>query len=351
MASKNTSFHDGPLAGVLLSPLKLAFSVGLGLVAILLVAWSIDWMFVSRVRPDGVDRLHSLLAADLGHGISLAARQGRGAGEITGPANLLYGLVFEVTGIHDMGLRFAEPSALSIPDTVVRRSYLANREAIETAMVGTQLLGVRFATFMRFLPLLLLLYAVGAADGLTERAIRRSCGGRESASLYHRAKYLQMVALGLGGVALLVWPGPVAWELCAGLIVILTAWLARQQWGVLQEAPVGRPGSMLQVLPVGMAVLEVDAHGFHDPRTSLFIVDVKRTRATPERSGLHCLAGGQRPLVALGRRHHGSLDEGLMRGGGLADDVEHFLDKLPLDRGTVEDVARAPALGWRCRSR
>jgi hypothetical protein len=86
---------------------------------------------------------------DLGHGIALAARQGRGAGEITGPANLLYGLVFEVTGIHDMGLRFAKPSALSIPDTVVRRSYLANREAIETAMVGTQLLGVRFATFMR----------------------------------------------------------------------------------------------------------------------------------------------------------------------------------------------------------
>jgi len=235
VASKNTSFHDGALAGVLLSPLKLAFSVGLGLVAILLVAWSIDWVCVSRVWPDGVDRLHSLLAADLGHGIALAARQGRGAGEITGPANLLYGLVFEVTGIHDMGLRFAEPSALSIPDTVVRRSYLANREAIETAMVGTQLLGVRFAAFMRFLPLLLLLYAVGAADGLTERAIRRSCGGRESASLYHRAKYLQMVALGLGGVALLVWPGPVAWELCAGLIVILTAWLARQQWAFYKK--------------------------------------------------------------------------------------------------------------------
>ena len=118
MASKNTSFHDGALASVLLSPLKLAFSVGLGLVAILLVAWSIDWVFVSRVRPDGVDRLRGLLAADLGHGLGLAVRQGRGPGEITGPANLLYGLVFEVTGIHDMGLRFAEPSALSIPAMV-----------------------------------------------------------------------------------------------------------------------------------------------------------------------------------------------------------------------------------------
>ena len=118
---------------------------------------------------------------------------------------------------------------------MVRRAYLAHREAIETAMVGTQLLGVRFATVMRFVPLLLLLYAVGTADGLTERAIRRSCGGRESASLYHRAKYLQVVALGLGGVALLVWAGPVAWELCVGLMVILTAWLARQQWAFYKK--------------------------------------------------------------------------------------------------------------------
>ena len=230
MTSNNTSFHDGALAGVLLSPLRLAFAVGLGWVAILLVAWSIDWVFVARVWPDGVDRLRSLLAADLGHGIALAALQGRDAGEITGPANFLYGLVFEAFGIHDMGLRFADGAALSIPDTVVRRGYLAHREAIETAMVGTQLLGVRFATFMRFLPLLLLLYVVGAADGLTERAIRRSCGGRESASLYHRAKYLQVVVLGLGGVALWVWPGAVAWTQCAGFIVVATSALARVQW-------------------------------------------------------------------------------------------------------------------------
>jgi len=202
------------MAAVLLGPLKLAFSLGLGLVLILLVGWTIDWVYVSRVWPDNVDRLRSLLATDLGHGIALAARQSRAAGEITGPANLLYAVVFEATGIHDMGLRFAEPSALSIPDTVVRRAYLAHREAIETAMLGTQLLGVRFAIFMRFLPLLLVLYMVGTADGLTERAIRRSCGGRESASLYHRAKYLQMSVLWLGGVALLVWAGPVAWEQC-----------------------------------------------------------------------------------------------------------------------------------------
>ena len=235
MTSNNTSFHDGALAGVLLSPLRLAFAVGLGWVAILLVAWSIDWVFVSRVWPDGVDRLRSLLAADLGHGIALAALQGREAGEITGPANFLYGLVFEATGIHDMGLRFANGAALSIPDTVVRRGYLAHREAIETAMVGTQLLGVRFATLMRFLPLLLLLYTVGTVDGLTERAIRRSCGGHESASLYHRAKYLQMAVLGLGGVIVLVWLGPIPWLRVAVGMAASAALLARGQWAFYKK--------------------------------------------------------------------------------------------------------------------
>jgi len=235
VANKNASFHEGPLAGVLLSPLRLAFALGMGLVGILLVTWSIDWVFVSRIWPDGLDRLRSMLADDLGHGIMLAARQGSGAGEITGPANFLCELVFEATGIHDMGLRFSDGAALSIPDTVVRRSYLANREAIETAMVGTQLLGVRFATLMRFLPLLLLLYAVGTVDGLTERAIRRSCGGRESASLYHRAKYLQMAVLGLGGVALLMWPGLVLWEVCVPLGVALTGGLASVQWAYYKK--------------------------------------------------------------------------------------------------------------------
>lgn len=84
--------------------------------------------------------------------------------------------MFEATGIHDMGLRFAEPSALSIPDTVVRRSYLAHREAIETAMVGTQLLGVLFAIFMRFLPLLLLVARrLGVGHSLCE-VLRRRIG-------------------------------------------------------------------------------------------------------------------------------------------------------------------------------
>ena len=160
---------------------------------------------VFKVWPQGIERLLDLLAHDLAGGIALAARQGAGAGVITTPANALYSIVFEATGIHDMGTQFANGSALSIPDTIMRRSYVSHREGIEAAMVGTQLLGVRAAILARFAPLFVLLYVVGAADGFTQRAICRACGGRESASLYHRAKYLQLAVLGLGGVALLIW--------------------------------------------------------------------------------------------------------------------------------------------------
>lgn len=206
MSSRNASFHDGVVAGALLAPLKFLFALSLAFVGILLAAWIVDWVFVFKVWPDGVARLKSILAADLGRGIELAAWQGGGPGAVTGTANFLYGLVFRFTGIHDMGMRFAEGAALSIPDTIVRNFYIANREAIEVAMIGSQLLGVRLATLAMTVPLLLLVYIVGAMDGLTQRAIRRACGGRESGSLYHRAKHLQVVLTAIAVLTGLLWP-------------------------------------------------------------------------------------------------------------------------------------------------
>ena len=48
-------------------------------------------------------------------------------------------------------------------------------------------------------------------------------------------KYLQLAVLGLGGVALLMWPGPVQWELCVALGALLTGGLASVQWAYYKK--------------------------------------------------------------------------------------------------------------------
>jgi len=199
-------------------------------IGILVVAWIVDWVFVFKVWPEGIVRLKGLLAEDLARARDLTQWQGGAPGAVTGTANVLYGLVFGITGIHDMGMRFAEGAALSIPDTIVRDTYLVNIEAIEVAMIGTQLLGVRFATLVLIAPLLVLICLVAGADGLTQRAIRRASGGRESASLYHRAKHLQIVLVVMAGTMSLIQPVSIdprwIWVPCAALMGIF----ARLQW-------------------------------------------------------------------------------------------------------------------------
>ena len=235
MASRNASFHEGVFAGALLAPLKIGFVVLLALLGIVVVAWIVDWTFVFKVWPEGVVRLKGILAADLARALELAEWQCGMSGAVTGTANFVYGLMFGVTGIHDMGIRFAQGVPLSIPDTIVRTTYLANVEAIEVAMIGTQLLGVRLVMLAMMAPLLMLVYLVAAADGLTQRAMRRACGGRESASLYHRAKHLQVMFLAMGGVLVLIHPVSIDPRLAGVPVALLTGLLARLQWACYKK--------------------------------------------------------------------------------------------------------------------
>lgn len=235
MGSGKSSWGDGTLVGILLSPLRLALLVAVRAGLLLALAWSIDGYFVSQVWPRGIEHLKDRLAADLARGVALAAMQGGSAAHITAPANAIYAMVFESTGIHGMAQRFADTAPLSIPDTVLRGVFVAHPDAIQVAMLGTQSVGVRLAILVRFLPLLLLLLTIGTVDGLAQRAIRAGCGGRESASLYHRAKHLQMTLLALGMAVILVWPGSIAWQLCAGTAAVVSGLLARAQWAFYKK--------------------------------------------------------------------------------------------------------------------
>ena len=65
LASRNASFHEGGFTGALLAPLKLVFALTLAFIGFLVVAWIVDWTFVFKVWPEGIDQLKSILAADL----------------------------------------------------------------------------------------------------------------------------------------------------------------------------------------------------------------------------------------------------------------------------------------------
>ena len=150
-------------------------------------------------------------------------------------ANVLYEGIFGITGIHDMGARFADTTALSIPDTITRNTYVANYPAIQVTMVGTQLFGFRLGVLLSFWPLIVLTYVASMADGLVERSIRRAGGGYESANIYHRAKHFQVALIGaISALSLLL---PLSFDVLEILLpgAMLLALLARYQWACYKK--------------------------------------------------------------------------------------------------------------------
>ncbi|HEX6961753.1 MAG TPA: DUF4400 domain-containing protein [Lacipirellula sp.] len=221
--------------GLLFAPLKWFLGMSLLLLALILAAWIIDWFFVFTIWPEGVAQLQGILDEDL----ERIARSGYPyrdlPGLAAGTANVLYALLFESTGIHGMGTSFAQASPLSIPDTMVRNAYVANFEAIRVAMVSTQLFGVRLGNLATALPLFALTYCAASVDGLTERAVRRARGGRESASLYHRAKYLRVIVLVTTAAVSLLVPVSIDPRYIWVPAALCVAFLARLQWAYYKK--------------------------------------------------------------------------------------------------------------------
>ena len=138
LASKNSSFHERGVAGILLAPLKWCFIGTLLLSGLMIAAWIIDWVFVFMVWPEGLSRLQSILAQDLARAHRLPSWCDDLPSFAVRTANLLHSLLFGATGIQDMGTRFADGTALSIPDSIARETYVAHHDTIQLAMMGTQ---------------------------------------------------------------------------------------------------------------------------------------------------------------------------------------------------------------------
>ena len=103
------------------------------------------------------------------------------------------------------------------------------------AIIGIQLFSVRLAVLLAFWPLLILAYAAAMTDGLVQRAIRRAGGRHESASLYHRAKHLQLLLLVTTGAVSLLLPESIDLRSILVPSVMLIAILGRIQWAYFKK--------------------------------------------------------------------------------------------------------------------
>ena len=235
MSSRNATFYSSGVSGALFAPLKWVLYVLMLLSALILAAWIVDWIFVFKVWPDGLDRLQTILTEDLARMGWLGSDYYDVTQFAMRTANILYEGIFGITGIHDMGLRFANGAGLSIPDTIVRNTYVENYQAIQVAMISTQLFGVRLAGLITFVPLIALAYAAGITDGLVQRSIRRASGGNESANIYHRAKYFQVALMASISALCLLMPVSVDFReiLLPGATLLVL--LARYQWAYYKK--------------------------------------------------------------------------------------------------------------------
>ncbi len=226
MASSSATFHGG-YSGALFAPFLYVAYLILLLAGLLLAAWVIDAFLVFKIWPDGMQPLEvsiatTAAAVDGPYGLPLLRAQG------VVWANGLYHALFVASAIEQ--LISADPHLLTPFDQTVQRFFVSMLPALQVAMLATKLYGLRLALWLSAIMPVTLGYAVGMIDGLVERSIRRYSGGRESATLYHRAKY---AIAGTVGLWLFVYVCvPITLELQGGswVTAAVIGLLSRLQW-------------------------------------------------------------------------------------------------------------------------
>lgn len=226
MASRAATFRGGYL-GALLAPLRYAAYLVILLVTLLLAAWVIDAILVFRVWNGRTDRLQGALAEAVA---ALRAPYGIQLIKANGPAwaNGLYQALFVASAIEQIVT--ADEQGLSSFDQAVQRFFVSMLPVLHVLMLATKLVALRLALWLSAILPVAMGYAVGMVDGLVERLARRYGGGRESATLYHRAKYAMTAVVGAWLFAYACVPMRVDLGLGAWAVSAIIAVLSRLQW-------------------------------------------------------------------------------------------------------------------------
>lgn len=222
MAGKQGTPDPNPF-GFFFAPLRFAIWLALTCIGLALMSLLMQITVAKLVWPagQGQERMRALVQAEALHlgmpNDALSYRMGRQLAES------VYALEFRATGLHRVVVEHRRLPVIS--------KLAANfGEEIRIAMTGTWLVGFRMASAAGVLWLVVLVWVIGFTDGLAERAARRECAGRESANLYHRAKYFHFFGLPVTLAMYCTLPFSVSPALMFYPIVFATALLSRMQW-------------------------------------------------------------------------------------------------------------------------
>ena len=182
------------------------------LVAALVFSVAMEWVGMA-VWWEDEGRLHSrgMLEREIGY----LNEDFRASVVVSDPARLargfadgFYRYLFQWTGVERLVAWLGRPSVDGEGRWVaaLRAGYARVAEYVIAAMTVTQVFAVRLAVLTLAMPVFVLVGLVALVDGLVQRDLRRWCGGRESAFVYHHAKKAVGPALGLAWVVYLGMP-------------------------------------------------------------------------------------------------------------------------------------------------
>jgi integrating conjugative element membrane protein (TIGR03747 family) len=230
--ASNVSFPERPFGHAILWPFKWLWTASLGvffgglfIMALHIIAAHIWW--------DAPDRV--AMAQEIFDKSSLATTDAGIVSANTVIGHLLsdgaYWLFFKLTYVHQAMEHFASGAALNKFDAFYRDVVIIpHRDDILVGMHAIQTVSIRMAVILSAIPLLGIAYSIGLIDGIVGRYIRTKSAGRESSSLYHRAKYLQLMGVSLGTLIYLCAPFHIDPRLIVLPIALLTGLIARLQW-------------------------------------------------------------------------------------------------------------------------
>lgn len=227
MAGDSATFDQG-IRKAAFAPFRTAAFCVMTVVVIVFGRMVIDLVWTGS-DPSNLHQAREALTAELAEAESLPDVAGAPADRALRWALVAYDWLYIRTGVDRVLL--TTPADLTSPELAMRRgmSTVVAQPRWQAVIVGTQLLAVRAALLPSIIPTLALAYGLAILDGLIARSVRRSAGGRESATLYHRAKYIHASLATVALVAWFWWPSHVDLTTLVIAAVVAGATLLRIQ--------------------------------------------------------------------------------------------------------------------------